>query len=75
MKILLDHGDYLITAAYITRGEGAVYSEDANDPTEYDDNWYYSAPPRYDSNYQLFYPPEIEWFVAGSDLSNINTTG
>lgn len=66
-------GDYLITAAYITRGDGAVYSEAANDETEYDDNWYYSAPARYDSSYQLFYPPEIEWFVAGSDLSNIDT--
>ncbi len=66
-------GDYLITAAYITRGEGAVYSEAANDETEYDDNWYYSAPARYDSSYQLFYPVEIEWFVAGSDLSNIDT--
>ena len=66
-------GDYLITAAYITRGEGAVYSEAANDETEYDATWYSSAPARYDSSYQLFYPSEIEWFVAGSNLSNINT--
>ena len=66
-------GDYLITAAYITRGDGAVYSEDANDNTEYDDNWYYSAPARYDPTYQLFYPQDIEWYVAGEDLSNINT--
>jgi len=65
-------GDYLISSAYITRGDGAVYSEAANDPTELDDNWYYSAPARYDSSYQIFYPNDIEWFVAGSDLSNIN---
>jgi hypothetical protein len=65
-------GDYLIASAYITRGEGAVYSADANDPTEYDDNWYFSAPARYDSSYELFYPDDIEWFVAGEDLSNIN---
>jgi len=66
-------GDYLIASAYITRGDGAVYSEAANDPTEYDDNWYNSAPARYDDSYELFYPNDIEWFVAESDLSNINT--
>jgi len=66
-------GDYLITSAYITRGDGAVYCAAANDPTEYDDNWYPSAPARYDSSYELFYPLDIEWYVAGSDLSNINT--
>jgi C1A family cysteine protease len=66
-------GDYLLASAYITRGEGAVYSEDANDPGEEDDTWYYSAPLRYDSSYELFYPRDIEWYVAGSDLSNINT--
>ncbi|HWR64274.1 MAG TPA: lectin like domain-containing protein [Candidatus Thermoplasmatota archaeon] len=66
-------GDYLITSAYITRGDGAVYCAAANDPTEYDDNWYPSAPARYDSSYELFYPRDVEWYVAGSDLSNINT--
>ena len=66
-------GDYLITAAYITRGEGAVYCEDANDDTEYDDKWYYSAPARYSTGYQMFYVRDIEWYVAGSDLSNIDT--
>jgi C1A family cysteine protease len=66
-------GDYRIASAYITRGEGAVYSAAANDNTEYDDAWYYSTPARFDSSYELFYPMDIEWFVAGSDLSNINT--
>ena len=66
-------GDYLISSAYITRGDGAVYCAAANDPTEYDDNWFNSAPARYDDSYELFYPQDIEWFVAGSDLSNINT--
>lgn len=66
-------GDYRVASAYIIRGEGAVYSEDANDETEYDDKWYYTVPARYDSSYQLFYPRDIEWYVAGSDLSNIDT--
>ncbi|UCD14332.1 MAG: hypothetical protein JSW60_02655 [Thermoplasmatales archaeon] len=65
-------GDYRVASAYIIRGEGAVYSEDANDETEYDDNWYPSAPARYDSSYQLFYPRDIEWYVAEPDLSNID---
>lgn len=66
-------GDYLITSAYITRGEGAVYCPDANDESEYDDNWYNSAPARYDDSYEIYYPNDIEWYIAGSDLSNINT--
>jgi len=66
-------GDYLIASAYITRGDGAVYCPAANDPTEYDSAWYYTTPARYDSSYELFYPNDIEWFVAGSDLSNIDT--
>jgi hypothetical protein len=66
-------GDYLLASAYITRGGGAVYGTAANDPTEYDANWYNSAPARYNDSYEFFYPNDIEWFVAGSDLSNINT--
>jgi C1A family cysteine protease len=66
-------GDYLIASAYITRGEGAVYCAAANDGSEEDAAWYYSAPARYDSSYEIFYPNDIEWFVAGSDLSNIAT--
>jgi len=66
-------GDYLIASAYITRGEGAVYCAAANDPTEYDSVWYSTAPARYDSSYEFFYPNDIEWFVAGSNLSNIDT--
>ncbi len=66
-------GDYLIASAYITRGDGAVYCAAANDGTEEDAAWYYTAPSRYDSSYEIFYPNDIEWFVAGSDLSNIDT--
>jgi C1A family cysteine protease len=66
-------GDYLIASAYITRGDGAVYCAAANDNTELDAAWYTTAPPRYNSSYEIFYPNDIEWFVAGSDLSNINT--
>ena len=64
-------GDYRVAAAYLTR-KGAVYSPDANDDTEYDINWYYDAPSQYDNSYIYFYPRNIEWYTAGSDLERID---
>ena len=65
-------GDYLVSAAYFTRGEGAVYSDEANDETERDIPWYDSAPSRFDSSYEIYYPRDIEWYVAGPNLENID---
>ena len=65
-------GDYLVVAAYMSRGEGFVYSDAANDGTEYDDNWYSLTPARNDPNYLKFYVRDIEWYIAGYDLSNID---
>ncbi|RLF40918.1 MAG: hypothetical protein DRN12_04360 [Thermoplasmata archaeon] len=63
---------FRIAAAYFSRGEGAVYCEDANDDTEYDANWYSTPPNRFDDKYEIFYPNDIEIFDIGENLENIN---
>ena len=66
-------GDYLVTSAYITRGDGAVYSEAANDDSEYDRVWYEDAPARNIDAYEIYYTPHIEWYTIGENLENIDT--
>ena len=61
-----------IAAAYFARGEGAMFSEDANDETEYDDNWYHTAPNRFDDSYHIYYPRHIEIYDIGENLQNID---
>lgn len=57
-------GDYLVAAAYLSRGDGAVRDVDAP---------LYSHPAIfYRPHYHYYYPRKIIWLTAGANLENID---
>ncbi|MDP8268148.1 MAG: lectin like domain-containing protein [Candidatus Tenebribacter davisii] len=59
-------GDYRVTTAYLSRGEGAIRELDA----PYSGNA--TAPDRWLPSYHYFYPRDVEWYKLADDLSNID---
>ena len=57
-------GDYRVTTAYLSRGEGST--------REIDGNTYSSPPERNLDTYHKYYPRDVEWYVAGANLENID---
>lgn len=57
-------GDFRVSSAYLTRGEGAVRNFDGQSHTP--------EPLRNSPTWRHYYVHDIEWLTAGSDLSTIN---
>jgi C1A family cysteine protease len=73
-------GDYRVSAAYISRGDGVVAVHLANKKNivlpvtgiAADPHWYKNAPSQFHPTFKKYYARDIEWFTIGDNLENID---
>ncbi|MFU8843677.1 MAG: lectin like domain-containing protein [Bacteroidales bacterium] len=57
-------GDYRVSTAYMSRGDGAVREIDGQS---------YNTPPTYhDPGFHIYYPMTVEWFIMGENFENMD---
>ncbi|RLD60506.1 MAG: hypothetical protein DRJ05_04525, partial [Bacteroidetes bacterium] len=57
-------GDYRVSTAYLSRGEGAVRNIDGQS--------FNSPPERDNESYRRFYPRTVEWYNIGENMENMD---
>lgn len=64
-------GDYRVSAAYISRGDG-VLNLPRKEDNSYDLTWFKDIPQLKSSEFKKFYVRDIEWFTIGDNLERID---